>query len=61
MKLKNTMKDIRQLRVAGQIVYVKPGETVEVENANYDERVFEVVNMKSKEEKEQKIVQKEVK
>lgn len=61
MKLKNIMKDIRQLRAVGQIIYVKPGETVEVENAVYDNNVFEVVHMKSKEKQEQKIAEKEVK
>ncbi len=61
MKLKNIMKDVRQLRSMGQIIYVQPGETIEIESANYDKQVFEVIHMKSKEKTEQKIVQKGVK
>ena len=60
MKLKNIMKDVRQLRAAGQIIYVKPGETIEVEKPIYDDRVFEVVHVKSKEKQEQNIAEKEV-
>ena len=40
------MKDVRKLIVAGQVVYVKPGETVEVESVKYDERVFKRVDIK---------------
>jgi hypothetical protein len=62
MKLKNKMKDVRQLRVLGQIVKVKPGETIEVESANYDEQVFEVIEtQKSKDKPEQPTKKGEVK
>jgi len=62
MKLKNKMKDVRQLKVAGQVVYVQPGKTIEVESAIYDDRVFVVSDIKtSKETKEEPTKQEEVK
>lgn len=62
MKLKNKMKDVRQLRVAGQIVKVGPGETIEVESAVYDKQVFEATDIKkSNETTEEPITEKEVK
>jgi len=62
MKLKNKMEDVRQLRVAGQIVYVQPGETIDVENARYDNGAFELVDIKkSKDKKEKPTKQEEVK
>jgi hypothetical protein len=53
MKLKNIMNDVRQLRVKGQVVLVAPGKTIEVENAVYDDRVFEVIKLKRTEKVEQ--------
>ncbi len=59
MKLKNKMNDIRQLRVSGQIVMVGPGETVEVESAVYDDRVFEEINTKKRKEKIEELTKQE--
>jgi predicted phosphodiesterase len=59
MKLKNKMKDVRQLRVSGQVVMVNPGATVEVESANYDKNVFEMVDIKNRNEKIEKLTKKE--
>ena len=53
MKLKNKMKDARQLRVNGQVVLVAPGKTIEVKSAVYDDRVFEVIKLKRTEKVEQ--------
>lgn len=53
MKLKNIMKDVRQLRVKGQVVLVAPGKVIEVESAIYDDRAFEVIKLKRTEKVEQ--------
>ena len=51
MKLKNIMKDVRQLRIAGQVVEVKPGETIEGDKIVYDDRVFQIVDIQKRKEK----------
>lgn len=62
MKLKNIMKDVRQFTSFGQIIYVQPKETIEVEQATYDEGVFELIEtQKRKESDEQPNNKKEVK
>ena len=50
MKLKNTMNDVRQLRVDGQIVEVGPMKTIEIESTKviYDEMVFKIIETKEK-------------
>lgn len=55
MKLKNIMNDVRQFTANGQIIYVQPKETIEVENAIYDDRVFKLIDIKKSTEKEEKI------
>lgn len=59
MKLKNIMNDVRQLRVSGQIIMVNPGETIDVESANYDGRAFRIIETKKRNEKAEKPTKKE--
>lgn len=59
MKLKNIMEDVRKLSIDGQIIYVKPGESIEVESAKYDSRVFEEIKLKRNEKNEEIIKLKE--
>lgn len=56
MKLKNIMKDVRKLTVAGQIIYVQPGETIEIESTKvrYDDVVFKVIETQKRNEKAEK-------
>lgn len=64
MKLKNTMNDVRQLRVDGQVVEVGPLKTIEIESTkvNYDSVVFKLIDTKKRNEKvEQPTKQEEVK
>ena len=44
------MKDVRQLRVDGQVVEVGPKETIEIESTKviYDEMVFKIIEVKEK-------------
>ena len=53
MKLKNTMNDIRQLRVDGQIVQVGPLKTIEIESTKvvYDDVVFKLIETQKRKEK----------
>ena len=44
MKLKNIAKDARQLTDFGQVVIVKPGQTVEVTKPKYEKNTFKVVD-----------------
>ena len=53
------MKDVRQLRVKGQIVKVGPGEIVEVEKAVYDKQVFEEIEVKKRNDTNEKPTKKE--
>ncbi len=48
MILKNTMNDIRQLRVDGQIVEVGPMKTIEINSTKviYDNVVFKLIDTK---------------
>lgn len=52
MKLKNTMNDIRQLRIDGQIVEVGPKKTIEINSTKviYDRAVFKLINIEKKEQ-----------
>ncbi len=64
MKLKNTMNDVRQLRVDGQIIEVGPLKTIEIDSTKviYDDVVFELIdNKKRNESTEEPNNQKEVK
>jgi homoserine trans-succinylase len=56
MKLKNTMNDIRQLRINGQVVTVGPFETIEIESNKvaYDNVVFKIVETRKRNEKAEK-------
>ena len=56
MKLKNTMNDIRQLRVDGQVVKVGPFKTIEIESTKviYDEVVFKLIETQKRNEKAEK-------
>ena len=58
MKLKNIMKDVRQLRVDGKLVQVIPGETIEGDKIIYDKRVFEEVKNQNRNEKTEKPINK---
>ncbi len=51
MKLKNIAKDVRQLRIKGELIQVNPGETIEGDKIVYDDRVFKEVNIQKREEK----------
>lgn len=53
------MKDVRQLRISGQIVKVNPGETIEVEKAVFDKQVFEEIEVKKSNDKNEKPTKKE--
>ena len=55
MKLKNIMKDVRQLRVDGQIIEVQPGKTIEIESTKviYDKVVFKLIEIQKRKEKEE--------
>ena len=50
MKLKNTMNDVRQLRVDGQIVEVGPMKTIDIESTkvSYDNVVFKLIEPSEK-------------
>jgi len=50
MKLKNTMNDVRQLRVDGQVVEVGPMKTIEIESTkvSYDDVVFKLIEPSEK-------------
>ena len=52
MKLKNTMNDIRKLRVAGQVVEVGPLKTIEIESTKvvYDSAVFKLIETQKRKE-----------
>ena len=54
MKLKNIQKDIRQFTSHGQIIYVEPGQTVEVDSARFDKGSFKVVDIKKRKDLEEK-------
>ena len=53
MKLKNTMNEIRQLRVDGQVVIVGPFETIEIKSTKvaYDSTVFKLIQTQKRKEK----------
>jgi len=57
MKLKNIMKDVRQLRIDGQVVMVQPGKIIEIESTKiaYDESVFKIIETQKRNVKEDKI------
>jgi len=57
MKLKNIMKDVRQLRIDGQVVMVQPGKTIETESTKiaYDKSVFKIIETQKREDKIEKI------
>jgi len=57
MKLKNTMNDVRQLRVNGQVVMVGPHKIIDIESTKviYDKVVFKVIETQKRNEKADKI------
>jgi hypothetical protein len=56
MKIKNITDSDRVLRKHGQLIFVQPGETIEVQSGGliFDKRAFEVVDTEKKKEKQEK-------
>ena len=56
MKLKNIMKDVRKLRIDGQVVEVGPKQTIEIESTKviYDGVVFKLIETQKRNEQEEK-------
>ena len=52
MKLKNTMNDVRQLRVNGQVVVVGPHKIIDIESTKviYDKVVFKLIETQKRNE-----------
>ena len=57
MKLKNTMNDVRQLRIDGQVIQVGPKQIIEIESTKiaYDKSVFKIIETQKREDKIEKI------
>lgn len=50
MKLKNITDSIRALRDNGKFIEVRPGEIIEVERPVFNEKVFEIIDVKKSKE-----------